>query len=157
MASRGDVAAPARIAYPLGDPVARGIAERLVALTGRGDPIPAWLVTAVAGVASTEGPVVAAGLDPAMLARAVRQGEALAFVLPAPRAPGGACTSALLAAEDPVGRVLFAADAGLRITPLVDVRPSLVLRRGIGGVALDGDGTLRFLPERVAPGDGRRP
>jgi len=154
---RADPGARARVAYPRGDAVAREIAERLVALAGRGSAVPAWLVTAVPGLPSAGGDLVAAGLDPAALARAARDGDALAFVAPVPRAPGGACTSSLLAAEDEVGRALFAPDSGLRLTPLVDVRPSLILRQGVGGIALDGDGTLRFIGDAAVPPAGSRP
>jgi hypothetical protein len=147
----------ARIVYPSGDAVAQGIAERLVALTGRGSAVPAWLVTAVFELPSAPGPTVAAGLDPTALDRAVRRGDALAFVVPVPRAPGGPCTSALLAGEDPVAGAVLSPTAGMRITPLMDVRSSLILRRGVAGIAIDGDGTLRFLPAGGAAGVGRRP
>jgi hypothetical protein len=146
-----------RIVYPRGDAVAQGIAERLVALASRGGAVPAWLMTAVSGLASGAGTIVAAGLAPERLARAVRRSEVLAFVVPVPRAPGGPCASALLAVEDETTGALFAPGARLRITPLVDVRPSLILRRGVDGIALDGDGTLRFLPGASAPAGGGRP
>ncbi len=146
-----------RIAYPLGDAVAQGIAERLVALTIRGSAVPAWLATAIFRLPSAPAPTVAAGLDPITLAGAVRRGDGLAFVVPVPRAPGGSCASALLAGEDPVAGAILAPSSGMRVTPLVDVRSSLVLRRGVTGIAIDGDGTLHFLPAGPTPGGGRRP
>lgn len=141
----------ARVVYPLGDAVARGIAERLVALTSRGGAVPAWLETAIFDLATARGSTVTAGLDPATLARAVRGRNALAFIVPVPRAPGGGCLSALLAEEDPVAGAVLEPESGMRITPLVDVRASLVLRRGVTGIAIDGDGTLRFLPADDRP------
>jgi len=143
--------AAARFAYPLGDAVARGLAERLVALAGRGGTTPAWLTTAVPRLAADAGAVVAVAMDPAGLARAARRGEALAFVVPLPRAPGGPCVSQLLAVDDVMAAAALDPGGGLRITPLVDVRPSLLIRRGVAGVTIGGDGTLSFHPGEPGP------
>ncbi len=144
-------ATPPRFVYPLGDAVARGLAERLVALAGRGPATPAWLAAAVPGLRDASAAVVAAGMDPAGLALAVRRGDALAFVVPVPRAAGGACLSELLAADDEMAGAVLAPGPGLRITALVDVRPSLVIRRGVAAVTVGGDGTLSFYPGGSEP------
>ncbi len=142
---------PPRIVYPLGDAVARGIAERLVALAGRGPAMPSWLTDAVPGLRDSPGAVVAAGMEPTGLARAAREADALAFVVSLPRAPGGSCLSELLALDDPVAGAVLAQGNGLRVTPLVEVRPSLVIRRGVAGVSVHGDGTLSFHPGESKP------
>ncbi len=138
--------AASRIVYPAGDPVARAIAERLVGLAGLGSASPPWLSEAVPALDATSSPPVAAELDPVSLAWATREGEALAFVIPVPRAPGGPCVSASLGEEDDVVRIALAPASGLRITPLLDVRSSVVIRSGIAGIGIDGDGTLVFHP-----------
>lgn len=148
-----------RIVYPLGDEVARGLAERLVALAGRGAAPPPWLRAAVPGLAVARRSVVAAGLGPADLERAVRDASrvgALAFVAAVPRAPGGVCLSALLASEGAPGRALLDPASGLRVTPLVDVRSSLLVRAGVPDITVDGFGTLLFRPRGALPGEGGR-
>jgi hypothetical protein len=46
---------------------------------------------------------------------------------------------------------VLAPGPGLRITALVDVRPSLVIRRGVAAVTVGGDGTLSFYPGGSEP------
>ncbi|MCG6989153.1 MAG: ABC transporter substrate-binding protein [Gemmatimonadetes bacterium] len=139
-----------RIAYPSGDPVARSLAERLVGLTDLGTAPPPWLAQAVPAVGAGSGSLVAATLDEPSLVRAMRDGSALAFVIPVPRAPGGPCVSASLGAGDDVAKWALSSASGLRVTPLLDVRSSAVVRSGITGIGIDGDGTLIFRPtERV--------
>jgi Bacterial extracellular solute-binding proteins, family 5 Middle len=141
----------ARIVYPVGDAVGRGIAERLVALAGAGSSVPAWLADALPALGPLSGAPVAAGLDPASLARTAQSAAAVAFVVPVPRAPGGPCLSALLGGADVMTAAVLSPAAGLRVTPLVDVRSSLVVRAGVGGITFDGDGTLVFQPGGAAP------
>ena len=142
-------ASRSRILYPAGDPVARGIAERLVGLAGPGSAPPGWLIRAVPGLASTPASPVAAELDAASLPQAMRRSEAIAFVVPMPRAPGGPCASELLGEGDELARTVLSPDLTLRLTPLLDVRASVLLRQGVTGVALDGDGTLVFPPAEL--------
>jgi hypothetical protein len=137
-----------RIAYPSGDPVARSLAERLVGLTDLGTPSPPWLAQAVPTLGAGSGSPVAAPLDGASLVRAMREGSALAFVIPVPRAPGGPCVSASLGATDAVVTWALSPASGLRVTPLLDVRSSAIVRSGITGVGIAGDGTLIFRPAK---------
>jgi hypothetical protein len=140
----------ARIAYPAGDPVARSLAERLVGLTDLGTAPPAWLAQAVPAAGAGSGSLVAAPLDGPSLVRAMSDGSALAFVIPVPRAPAGPCVSASLGAGDDVVKWALSPTSGLRVTPLLDVRSSAVVRSGITGIDVAGDGTLIFRPtERV--------
>jgi extracellular solute-binding protein (family 5) len=110
--------APRRLAYERGDPIARDLANRLVAVAG--------------------GPLVAAALG--RDATELRSGSAAAYVLPMPRVPLDPCAAAL----DLVARAPW---LDLRaVVPLVDVRRRAVLRRGLPPLTLDWDGTLRFAP-----------
>jgi len=140
----------ARIVYPSGDAVARGIAERIVALTGLGAATPSWLAEVLPGLRAGAGSPVVAGLDAASLARVARRGGALAVVVPVPRAPFGACPRASLGAGRKLMGSIMSNGTGLRITPLVDVRSSLVARRGIVAIDVDGAGTPVFHPRWVA-------
>ncbi len=138
-----------RIVYPQGDAVARGIAERLVGLAGLGSSRPSWLAEAMPGLDASPEPPVAAALPRAFLARAAGDGQTLALVIPVPRAPAGACLDVSLAGGVAVD-LLYSATSAMRVTPLVDVRSSLVVRTGVGDIGVDGEGTLVFHPR--APG-----
>jgi len=140
-----------RIVYPTGDAVARALAERLVALAGLGSAKPPWLTRVLPGLRAVSGSPVAAGLDPVSLALVARRGEALAMVMPVSRAPSGACPRAALGVDADLVASVFSLGGRWSVTPLVDVRPSLVARRGIAGIGIDGTGTLVFHPG----GDGR--
>ncbi len=133
---------PPRIMYDAKDPVARSIAERLVAIARRG-----------AGNASDADARVLAQLIPEMNAAAARSltaapvdeyalraGAALAFVIPAPArvlAPCDAQEHLRRSAEWLSGNSLF---------PLVETRSFLITRTGAPAVVVDWDGTLRIQP-----------
>ena len=109
-------AANAAIAYLQGDAVARGLAERLVAVRGDGRR--------------------AVGYRAAAFAALLRGGESEA-VLALPRAALDACVALRrLRARWPV-------PAG-DVLPLVDVRRRLIVRRPLSGVYLDWDGVPRW-------------
>jgi hypothetical protein len=105
-----------RIVYPRGDAVARGLAERLVALAGTGSS------------------VRAAALDPPELAAALRDQTERAFVMAVPRESLAPCHDA------------SAWPAGSSIQPLIDTRARAIVRRGSPPLTVDWDGTLRALP-----------
>jgi hypothetical protein len=105
-----------RIVYPRHDEVARGVAERLVAVTGTGTALRA------------------AALDPAELAAALRDGTERAFVIAAPRESLAPCRDA------------SAWPSGASIQPLIDTRARAIVRRGSPDLTVDWDGTVRVLP-----------
>jgi hypothetical protein len=105
-----------RVAYPRGDEVARGLAERLVALAGTGSALRA------------------AALDPAELAAALRDQTERAFVVAVPRQSFAPCHDA--SAWPPESS----------IQPLIDTRARAIVRRGSPPLTVDWDGTLRVLP-----------
>ncbi len=139
-----------RIVYPSGDAVARGIAERLVGLTGRGAATPSWLAEVLPGLRTGSTGPVAVGLDPGSLARVARQGGVLAMVVSVPRAPFGACPRASFGADRALVGPVVSNQTRLELTPLVDVRSSLVARRGLEAIDVDGNGILVFHPRGVS-------
>jgi hypothetical protein len=105
-----------RIVYPRGDEVARGLAERLVALAG------------------TAAALRAAALDPADFSAAMRDRTERAYVVGAPRASLAPCRDA------------SAWPSGASIQPLIDTRARALVRRGSPALTVDWDGTVRVLP-----------
>jgi hypothetical protein len=105
-----------RIVYSRDDEVARGLAERLVALAGAGTSLRA------------------AALEPAELAAALRNGTERALVIAAPRESLAPCRDAL---DWP---------PGTSIQPLIDTRARAIVRRGSPPLTVDWDGTVRVLP-----------
>ena len=105
-----------RIVYPRGDDVARGLAERIVALAG------------------SEASLRAAGLAPAEFAAALRDRTERAYVVAAPRASLAPCRDA------------SAWPSGASIQPLIDTRARAIVRQGSPALTVDWDGTVRVLP-----------
>lgn len=128
-----------RVVYPRGDDTAREIAERLVALS-----VMAPASRRAAGDPPVRGLQMATPLGPAELRSALAgRGEA-AYVVSLPRRVLAPCYSASTLLPG-----LRARDPAIRIVPLVDTRRSVIVRRGLAGLALDGEGTLRLLTERA--------
>jgi hypothetical protein len=114
--SGGQQLTASRIVYPRDDEVARGLAERLVALAGTGASLRA------------------AGLGPADFAAALRNQTERAFVIAAPRQSLAPCRDA------------SAWPSGASIQPLIDTRARAIVRRGSPELGVDWDGTVRVLP-----------
>jgi hypothetical protein len=105
-----------RIVYPRDDAVARGLAERLVALVGAGTSLRA------------------APLESAEFAAALRDRTERAYVIAAPRESLAPCRDAT------------AWPSGASIQPLIDTRARAIVRRGSPDLTVDWDGTVRVLP-----------
>lgn len=117
-----------RIVYPRSDRAARGLAERLVALATANRPDERWLLDRLGGAAAAPR-MVAAGLSPAELAAALRTGAERAYVVPVAHRSMDACAE--------LGHT-----TDVTVLPLVDTRPTAILRRGLTGVVIDGSGVL---------------
>ncbi|MEA2723944.1 MAG: hypothetical protein QOH59_1715 [Gemmatimonadales bacterium] len=104
-----------RVVYRKDDAVARGLAERGVAL------------------ASTGAGLRAAGLDEAEFATAVRSGSERAYVIGLPRQSLAPC------------RDVSTLPAGARLLPLIDTRAHAIVRKGAPPLTVDWDGTLRVM------------
>jgi hypothetical protein len=107
--------ARARIAYVQGDEIARGLAERLVALIGSGTEL------------------TTIGLDRPQFATALRQGTERAYVVGLPRQTLTPCREA---ADLP---------ANARIQPLIDSRAHAIVRKGAPPLSIEWDGTIRVV------------
>ncbi len=102
-----------RVAYRRDDEVARGLAERIVALAPTGSGLRA------------------AGLDAPEFATAIRDGLDRAYVIGLPRQSLAPCRDAALWAE------------GARLLPLIDTRAYAIVRKGAPRLTVEWDGTLR--------------
>ena len=105
-----------RVVYIQGDEVARGLAERFVALAGSGTHLRA------------------AALKPADFAAQLRTGADRAYVVALPRQTLAPC------------RQSTAWPAGARIEPLIDTRAHAIVRGGAPPLTVDWDGTVRVAP-----------
>jgi hypothetical protein len=103
-----------RIVYPRGDEVARGLAERIVALTHGGAQLRA------------------SALGERELNAAIRGGNERAYIVPASRQSLAPC------------RDTAAWPFGVSIQPLIDTRARAILRRGSAALTVDWDGTVRL-------------
>lgn len=131
-ASEVPAAARPEIAYPTGDPKARELAERLVALARAGT-----LDSVIPGLERLEGRLDAHPYAGNRFADALESGAAAAFVFPLTRFPFEACT----AAHGLQRRVPWSslADLDQVIVPLVETRAYAITREGIGPVEVDWD------------------
>jgi Bacterial extracellular solute-binding proteins, family 5 Middle len=129
-------AAP-QIAYPAGDPKARDLAERLVALARAGT-----LDSVIPGLERLEGRLVARPYAGNRYAAALERGAATAFVFPVTRFPFEACT----ATHELQHRMPWSSLADLEqvIVPLVETRAYAITREGIGPVEVEWDRSLHL-------------
>jgi hypothetical protein len=107
-----------RVVYRREDRIARGLAERLVALDARS---------------------VALGLPAGEFARALRDGGELAYVLDLPRASLSSCNDV---AELWSAAPWLASDAAAKLVPLIDTRETAILNRNRVSANIDWSGTL---------------
>ncbi|UCG86363.1 MAG: hypothetical protein JSW71_21075 [Gemmatimonadota bacterium] len=143
-----------RIVYRSGDPVARDLAERLVALGASSKDTeilaPLGIAPDIAAAVSTgESRLSAVGLNPAAFDSTLRSGAELAYVVGLPRTVSARCQAAaelvatipwLVRSEAPVS--LAALSLARAIAPLVDTRKRAVVRRDRVALTIDWDGTL---------------
>jgi hypothetical protein len=115
-AAAGPTPVSSRVVYLRGDVVARGLAERLVALAGPGTELKA------------------AALESADFTAVLRTGSEHAYVVALPRHTLAPC------------RESAALPNGARIQPLIDTRAYAVVRRGAPSITVEWQGTVRVAP-----------
>ena len=113
-AARGEPAGD--VVYPRGDPVARGLAERLVAMAGPGHS--------------------ARAVPDGDLAAALERGAASGYVVSLPRRPLLPCAE------------LAAWPEGATVLPLLETRPTAIVRAGTPALTVDYDGGLLLQKQR---------
>jgi hypothetical protein len=141
-------ASTSRVVYLSGDRVARGLAERLVALAGsRSGPAVSVMDTLLPGLARSGARVTAAALPPSEFAEALRAGDDLAYVVPLRRFVVAPCQER---------QMLFRAAPWLQsVIALIDTRSSVIVRRGRIGLSAHADASLRILD--VGPVKNNKP
>ncbi len=129
-----------RILYDADDPVARDIAERIVALSTT-DPAAskeaAAIIDAVPDLDAVDPPVTAEGVTKRELDERLREGYDFAYIVPIERRPHDPCRQARALMD----RVRWLAGMEDRlheaIIPLVETRPHVIVREGTAGVIVD--------------------
>jgi len=127
----------AQIAYPTGDPKARDIAERLVALARTGA-----LDSIIPGLEQLEGRLAARPYTGSQFDAALEFGRSAAFVFPVTRFPFDPCT----ALRELQGRMpwISAAQLARAVVPLVETGAYAITREGIGPVEIDWDRSIHL-------------
>jgi hypothetical protein len=110
-----------RVVYSLGDPVAKALAERVVALAGNG--------------------VTVSGLAPSAFKSALQAGNELAYVLPLERSTHDRCRSV----DDLLSNAGWLGTPG-SIIPLVETRLRAVARRGRLNLVFTRDSSITIIP-----------
>ena len=129
-----------RVVFRADDPVASGLAARLVALTGFDDPERVTLTRALFPMGASG--MVAVGLSETEFERALADGLDSGYVLPLAGRPFGSCQEARLLTSRAAWLVRSAAALDAAVVPLVDTRYRAIIRRGRSGVAVEWDGSL---------------
>jgi hypothetical protein len=118
---------PPRIAYSNDDPIARALAERLVAMAVT--PSHSWIADWIPGANQGNRPRTLP-MSPSALDSAITLGRPYAFVVATSRSQPLSCESQI------AGSVL----------PLIDSRPYAIIRRGVPALEIDGEGLVRLHP-----------
>ena len=143
-----------RIIYDSSDPVARGLAERIVAL-GAIDPDEApdagALASAVPGLIGGDRSAVAEGVSPGGLARRLRNGDDFAYIFSVSRMPIDPCYETRRLFDQVPWLGAGPVDLSHTLLPLVDTRRHVIAARG--RVTLWSDGKGDFL---IANGKSRK-
>jgi hypothetical protein len=146
-----------RIVYEASDPVARGLAERVAALSagGSGTSQAAWLAAAIPGLGDADERALAHGMTRDELETSLRDGDDFAYVVPVPLDPLDACYErrGLVSRAQWLGAEEL--DLSAAVLPLVDTRRQAVVRPGRLGLSLGWGGTVRI--EGVATDGGEQP
>lgn len=131
-----------RVVFPAHDPVAGGLAARLVALSAFDEADNARLMRALFPTGATG--LVTVGLSHADFERALAAGLDSGYVLALDRRPFGPCQPARSLTSRATWLVRSAEALDAAVVPLVDTRTWAVIRRGRAGVEVEWDGALRL-------------
>ena len=134
-----------RIVFDENDPVARGIAERIVALSAAGpgsSHAEAKLAAAVPELAEGTVGLSAAGITKTELAVSLKDGDDFAYIIWLPLHPSDPCNGIMQL----VNRVNWLSHLGDdfagALLPLVDTRSCAIVRRGTAGLSIDWYGNI---------------
>ncbi|HSG82532.1 MAG TPA: hypothetical protein VLC48_09795, partial [Gemmatimonadota bacterium] len=136
---------PRRVVYAEDDDVARGLAERIVALATRPASVEqsTILADAVPGLGEADAPLLVASMEGDRFEEALKRGDEFLFVLALRSRSLDPCHQLTrLADRVPWLNIGWVAPES-SILPLVDVRQHLIARKGSASLSLDWDGTVR--------------
>jgi hypothetical protein len=136
---------PRRILYDTSDPIARDLAERIVALASRGTDVSreaAAVAAAVPGLVGDGDRPVAEGLATRELSQRLWAGGDFAYVVSIPRLPPEPCYGARRLLNQAPWLVGGGVDLSRALVPLVDTRLHVIAREGMFGLVMDGYGNM---------------
>jgi hypothetical protein len=134
-----------RILYDSDDPIARDVAERLVALAASDPSVSheaAVIASAVPGLTSGAPRLTAEGLTSGELGRSLFAGDDFAYVIAIPRRPPDACYEVRKLLNRAPWLANLEVDFDDALIPLVDTRLHVIANRDRVGLVIDGYGNL---------------
>ncbi len=153
--------APRRILYDRSDPVARDLAERIVALAVAGpgaSPEATQISSAIPELAGQAQGIAAAGATGAEIRESLLEGDDFAYIIALPLNPPDPCNEAKLLVENARWLTGLGGDFARALLPLVDTRRHVIMRRGAAGLSIDWYGNpfvTGALPQEAAVPPGR--
>jgi hypothetical protein len=138
-------AGPRRIVYDTSDPIARDLAERIVALASSGTGVSAEaaaVAAAVPGLVGGGDRPVAEGLAARDLSQSLWAGDDFAYVVSVARMPPEPCYGARRLLNRAPWLVGGGVDLSQALIPLVDTRLHVIAREGLFGLIIDAHGNL---------------
>lgn len=129
-----------RILFDKADPVARDLADRIVALAAAGSDASAEaaaLVSALPGPIGDDTALRAEGVTERELGESLQDGNDFAYVVSVPRRPADPCDAARTLMKRARWLSSFEGDLSVALVPLVDTRPHAIIRKGTTGVLVD--------------------
>jgi hypothetical protein len=133
------------VLYDLNDPVARDLAERIVALAAADpgvSPEAAALTRALPGLAGAARDLTAEGVTAGELAPRLRRGDDFAYVIPITRRPPSPCYEARELLNRAPWLAALETDFPKALAPLVDTRAHVIARIDAAGLMVDAYGNV---------------
>jgi hypothetical protein len=141
-----------RILYDVNDPIARDLAERIVALAATDpfvSPEAAAIASAVPGLISDTAGIGAEGLTRSELDLSLRYGDDFAYVVPIPRRPPDPCYEARSMVNRARWLSTFKVDFSKALIPLVDTRLHVIVNSSKVGLIVDWYGNILIANEML--------
>jgi hypothetical protein len=141
-----------RILYQRDDPIARDLAERIVALASA-DPEAsaeaAAIDSAVPGLLGAGQRLIAEGVSESVLLSSIGYGDDVAYVVSVPRRPADPCYEAGTLLRRAPWLSIPDVDLSETLVPLVDTRRHAIVKGGVVGLAVDWFGGILILNESL--------
>ncbi|UCF05302.1 MAG: hypothetical protein JSV33_15525 [bacterium] len=141
-----------RIIYDSNDPVARDLAERIVALAAT-DPLvsaeAAALSLAIPGLTGGTATIIAEGVTESELGSSLRAGDDFAYIVSVPLRPHDPCHEARALVGRAPWLAAFEVDLSEALIPLVETRRHVLARSGAVGLLADWYGNILIANEML--------